>query len=458
MRTVPATRGPPLLYCSEMRTRPFSPAARVRPAPAFWLAAVGGLVLAACPGCQSGPGATGAPAPPAAGLPMSDAEGVQRCLDGMGKAVAAGDSDGYLGHIARRSAFFLVEQREWAKDLTRAETRPASFTAKATGPGASATQKLTLVGADGKPAPTDVEVWTGPVRFEWEMPTAGPAKLPSSKTAVEFEARFYRAPEDGAWRYAGEALETLESPNAVIYYPKGAERAARHIAEGFPAAKKHDDEFFGKNIDRVEEIRLYDRRDVLQFSVYPSMFQTDTTLSGWSEAGQSIKFMTTYARDVRGWTAAFAHEYGHVATWEMGEKASAMPWWVQEGVAEMAAEAFTGGRGRIDKVMVRWAKDKKLAEWMQISDYRTTDQGMRLHPYHQGHHMVGFVSDTFGAEKRIAWLQKMADGADVEKATAKVLGLTFAELDAKWREHVAGLVAKAAEQDASKADGKAEAK
>ena len=291
-----------------------------------------------------------------------------------------------------------------------------------------ATQTLAMVGADGRPAATDVLVWTGPVRFEWEMPTAGPAKLASKKTSVEFEARFYRVGEQDGWRYAGEALETLETPSAVIYYPKGAEKAARHIAEGFPEAKKHDDEFFGKKIERVEEIRLYDRRDVLQFSVYPSMFQTDTTLSGWSEAGQSIKFMTTYARDVRGWTAAFAHEYGHVATWEMGERASNMPWWVQEGVAELAAEAFTGGRGRIDRVMVRWAKEKKLAEWLQISDYRTTDQGMRLHPYHQGHHMVGFVSDTYGAEKRVAWLQRMADGADLEKATAKVLGLEFAEV------------------------------
>lgn len=411
----------------------------------FRSVAVGGLALAGL-GCQSTPAPSGAPAPPRAVQPGMAEATVQACLDAMAAAVVRGDVEAYLGRVAARSPFFLVEQREWAKDLTKAETRPTAFTAKAMGPGAVG---MFRVGA------AEMSSWTGEVVFEWEMPTEGPAKA-GKKASVKFEARFLRRDDGDVWRYAGEALEVLETPHAVIHYPKSGEKAAKAIAEGFPAAKKHDDAFFGKAIDRVEEIRLYDRRDVLQFSVYPSMFQTDTTLSGWSEAGQSIKFMTTYARDVRGWTAAFAHEYGHVATWEMGEKASNMPWWVQEGVAELAAEEFTGGRGRIDRVMVRWAKENNLPDWPAISDYRSTDQKLRLHPYHQGQHMVGFITDRYGAEKRVAWLAAMAAGADVEKATARVLGLPFAELDAAWRAHVAELVKKSDEAKAQpeKAPGK----
>jgi hypothetical protein len=355
---------------------------------------------------------------------------IQAALDAMSKAVLAGDPKAYADCIAPRSPFFTVEQAEWAKDLLKPETRPVAFTATVT--------------ADGT---VDGNGWFGPVRFAWTMPTTGEAKT-SKEAAVEFDILMTHT-GDGFWKYAGEAMDALDAdPKAVratIHYPKGAKTpppAARQIAQAFPIAKAHVDEFFGQAIDRVEEIRLYDRRDVLQFSVYPSMFQTDTTLSGWSETGQSIKFLTNYARDEKGWTAAFAHEYGHVATWNLGDKAAAMPWWVQEGIAELAAETYTGGRARIDPIIVAWAKRDGLATWDELADYRKTPQDKRRHPYHQGHHMVGFIHDTFGREKCIAWITSMAKGSSVDQAAREVLAQPFADLDRAWREHVAALVAK----------------
>lgn len=371
----------------------------------------------------------------------SPREQIQAALDAMGKAVLAGDAAAYAKTIATplaRSTFFTVEQQEWAKDLTKPETRPVAFTATVTEEGT-----VTTV-----PGQTGAERWVGAVRFAWTMPTTGEAKR-SKDATVQFEAAFVRnVSGDGehAWKYAGEAMETLDADpkttHATIFHPKGAKTPAEQIAKAFPLAKAHVDEFFGKAIDRVEEIRLYDRRDVLQFSVYPSMFQTDTTLSGWSETGQSIKFLTNYARDEKGWTAAFAHEYGHVATWNLGEKAAAMPWWVQEGIAELAAEAYTGGRARIDPIITGWAARNGLATWDELADYRKTPQDKRRHPYHQGHHMVGFVFDTHGREKCIAWITAMARGRSVDEATRETLNTGFADLDRAWRDHVAALVAR----------------
>ena len=47
--------------------------------------------------------------------------------------------------------------------------------------------------------------------------------------------------------------------------------------------------------------------------------------------------------------------------------------------------------------------------------------------------MVMFVADEFGDDKRMAWARAMAQGQSLDEATREVLGLSFEELDQKWR-------------------------
>lgn len=349
--------------------------------------------------------------------------GVLAACTRLSSAVAAGDADRYLESVDRANPFFEAEQLDWAKDIAsrtpeRFEFTPIFGIAPATRP-------------DGSVEFT--------VRVSWTMPTTGPANVPERSTAVEFRAMFTE--RDGSWRYAGEALEELKTSAAVIRYPKGHDDTARDIAAAFPRAKRHVDEGFGLAIDRVEQITLYDSRAVLQFTVYPSMFQTDTTLSGWSEPGQSIKFLTNYTRGQAGWTAAFAHEYGHVATWEIGPHAASMPWWVQEGVAELASEAFMASwlRERPGRTVRELAAKGELPTWDRLSDYRTVEADLRLLPYLQGHHFIGWLSERRGRDARNRWLGLMArDGKPLDEATLEAFGEPFADLDLAWRRAVAG--------------------
>jgi hypothetical protein len=48
--------------------------------------------------------------------------------------------------------------------------------------------------------------------------------------------------------------------------------------------------------------------------------------------------------------------------------------------------------------------------------------------------MIGYLSDRFGREKRTAWLRLLAHGATLEDATTQALGVTWASIDADWRE------------------------
>ncbi|MBL8760636.1 MAG: hypothetical protein JNL50_04970, partial [Phycisphaerae bacterium] len=221
----------------------------------------------------------------------------------------------------------------------------------------------------------------------------------------------------------------------VRYLADAARPAAELVHRVFPDAKAHVDEGFGiagtPSAKKHQVIKLYDDMEHLKATVYLSM--PDPVLGGWNESGESIKFLSNYAHDDRGWTRAFAHEYGHVATWELGERASELPWWVAEGAAELAAEKWDKP-GSNDRHVRKIARDGKLAAWIEIASYHKARQEVKYLAYVQGHHLMGYVSDTFGREKRNAWIAAAASGKPIDEATRVALGMSFDDLDRAWRD------------------------
>jgi hypothetical protein len=128
-----------------------------------------------------------------------------------------------------------------------------------------------------------------------------------------------------------------------------------------------------------------------------------------------------------------AHEFGHVCTFEMGDKATKMPWWTAEGAAELAAEAFAGGGAGLDQTMRTWSRAGRLADWDKMHDFRTTPRDVQMNVYRQGHHMVAYVSQRFGRTPRNNWIRALTQGRTLDEASQEALGLGFAELDAQWR-------------------------
>lgn len=343
---------------------------------------------------------------------------VESVLAEMERAALAGDSQAYLSRVAQDDARFAMEMSNWAADLTR--NTPRFF-------------ELEIVedGAVFDP---------GRAEFELKVRYSVPVAVDPGDRSVVKDARFptvvFEKAPDGVWRYRGEKWSVLQGEGFEVRYTGDFENVARLVVEAFPIARRHDDEGFEIPGTPHQIIKLYNDMEHLKATVYLSM--PDPVLGGWNEAGESIKFLTRYARDVKGWTRAFAHEYGHVATWEMGPKAGNMPWWVQEGVAELAAEAFDGGRrdgGRSanDTYIRKRAVAGTLADWEAIADYRTAAQPVKHLAYLQGHHMIGYISDRWGRSGRNRWLRSMAAGKSVDEATREVFGMTFPELDGAWR-------------------------
>lgn len=379
-----------------------------------------GLLLVAMPG-----GARGANPP----VRRSDLQGqtraaIEAALASMASAAVRGDAGGFLEHVDFIEPQFEREMRNMAKDLslhtpTRVEFRLADAGAiRSDDQGERAHVAFTI----------DYDM---PFDQNGRRMTGEPRHVRAAYPVCEF-----RRDAAGRWRFAGEVWTTIHGAGYEVRYLDDQSRATAEIVDRvFPIAKAHDDEGFGiagtPAAARHQIIKLYESMDHLKATVYLSM--PDPVLGGWNESGESIKFLSNYAGDDRGWTRAFAHEYGHVATWALGDRASELPWWVAEGAAELAAEQWDAP-GSNDRFVRRLAASGKLAAWDDIASYHDTRQEVKYLAYVQGHHLMGYVSEQFGRERRNAWIAAAAGGKTIDEATRQALAMSFDELDRRWRD------------------------
>lgn len=347
-------------------------------------------------------GAEAKPAP----LPAPDADVAKLnvLIERMTRAVLATDIAGYMACVDKADPVFLQEQKNWAKDLERKPV--GEFSIK----------------AENFRAENEGEV-IADLTMNWKIKDGGAARF------LKYAGRF--VDRKGEWLYAGEHWKVMEREGVRVFFDAGRENIATMICEIMPDIRKHVHEGFALTIGRVQEIKLYSSMAHLQQSIYLSY--TDG-LSGWNEPGESIKMIASAHPDKEGMTSVLAHEYGHVCTFELGPRANDAPWWVLEGVAELSSESYDDNGQFAQRAVRRMAKNGRLRDWASLSDFHNTKQADMQMVYTQGHAMLGYISERFGREKRIAWLKAMATGSSIDDASKAIFDLSFAELDAQWRE------------------------
>jgi hypothetical protein len=351
-------------------------------------------------------------APLATAAPPAKAE-IDHTLEAMSAAAIAGDKPTFLAYVDTTEPYFAQEEAAWCNDLAKRKPVEVRF----------------ALADDPVPALSD-NVVRGTLVVHYKSQAGAATK----GTQAQWPAVFVR--KGDRWLYAGEDWKTLEGDGFVVKFFPGSEHIAEMVLKAFPVARAHDDEGFGVTT-KPQQIKLFKSMDHLKATVY--LNQPDPVLMGWNEPGESIKFMENYATTVERWTAAFAHEYGHVATWEYGKAIKDAPWWVSEGVAELAAEDFLpGSREALDREIKGKAKAGELVPWEKMADYDLAEQSVKHMAYHQGHHMLGYISERWGREGRQKWLRAMGAGKTLDQATRDVMGMPFDDLDKAWRASLDG--------------------
>lgn len=328
---------------------------------------------------------------------------VEVTMRAMAAAAVAGDAEAYLVNVWEGDPLFLNEQKYFANDLRK---KPA------------AEVLITL----GEFEVGDGSI-RGPITWAWTMPERKPR-------TVTFKGRFVQ--DGAAWKYAGETWDQSNAEGVEVLHDPGLEDLAARTAEAFVAIRRHVEEGFDLSdaplATRTQQIKIYGSMKHLQASI---CLGYETPLGGWNEPGEPIKLLASNRTSPAELRRLLAHEYGHVATFELGPKANSMPWWALEGVAELAGEKY--GTGRSDGVVRAWAKAGRLPPFADISDFDITPAKNHGFVYAMGHHMISFISERFARTGRNRWLSAMANGRSIDEASIEVFSIDFATLEREWK-------------------------
>jgi len=372
-------------------------------------------------------------APAAAAVSADQIALVRELVATMQTTTAAGDAAGYLALVDRAEHEWWHEQQAWAKDI--ASKTPVAMTI-------TAGDDWSLTTYDGVPAVEVSLAWRWTPKADdrvasepKEGETAAPRQEPKERE-LTFRARFVE--RDGGLRYAGEAWQTVEREGVIVAFDPGLEDSAAAAAEAFAKIRSGVERELGVEggaiATRTQRIKLYGSMRHLQHSIYPSYV---FGLSGWNEPNESIKALTKPGATEKSFIGLLAHEYGHVASFELGPKANLMPWWTLEGVAELMVDPHDASLAERSRRQVRgWAKEGTLTELAELADFEKVPLKLHGRVYRQGHDMVLFVTQQYGRERRNAWLAAMSQGKTIDVASSEVLGTEWPAVEQAWHEAV----------------------
>jgi hypothetical protein len=334
--------------------------------------------------------------------------GVRRTVAAMETAVARADSGAFMALMETADPVFAEEQRKWARDL---RTRPVESIDLRTG---------------GPPRPEADGFWTLPLTVAWTLPGS------DKRREVTYDARFRPVGlPDGAWLYAGRVWDERHEGGVRILVhpgdPNGAEMAD-YLTERVGTIRESVEAELEAVLSAEPTIKIYPDMASLQASI--ALSYTDS-LGGWNEPGESIKLLGRPGFAGPRMEPTVAHELGHAVSFEYGPHVITAPWWVLEGIAEIAGDPF---RTRpLDQAAPRLARRGELIDFARLSDFRGEAMNYGRQVYTQGRSMLAYIGQRWDRTTRNNWIRAMARGQTLDQATRSVLGLGFEDLDRDWR-------------------------
>lgn len=332
---------------------------------------------------------------------------IRSTLAAMEAAIARADSGAYMAQVDTADSVFAEEQRKWARDL---RTRPVT--------------SISLL-----PAGTlhfDGEQWVLPLEFAWRLPGE------DTERRVVHNAVFRPIGlPDGVWVYAGRVWDERHDGGVrIMVHPEDTDGAemADYLAGRIGSIRESVEAELEETLNAEPTIKIYPDMASLQASI--ALSYTDP-LGGWNEPGESIKLLSRPGYAGPRMEPTVAHELGHAVSFEYGPHVITAPWWVLEGIAEIAGDAFR--TRRLDGVAPRMAQRGELIDFDRLSDFRGEAMNYGRQVYTQGRSMLVYIGQRWDRTTRNNWVRAMGRGETLDQATQTVLGLSFAQLDTDWR-------------------------
>jgi len=339
---------------------------------------------------------------------------LNRVIAQMEQAVLAGDSEKYMTYISEADPVFWTEQSRWAKDWQDHQLRAFNLSLSGinTISDTEATARLTMI-------------WS-----QRDSTDAGSA----GGTTVSVVFRH----EGGLWRLGGELWQTFDVEGIRFYYFANDilnNRAqADAVKEYLPGIYTRVTREFDFVPEQTAHIKMYESIPTMQNMTRLSM----SRISLWNEPGEAIK-ITLGPSNTPPQEVDVAREFTRFVLYEMaGGTHGNFPWWLEEGIAEYGSSLFRtlSQRNRVLKQIAGLAEpndegEMRLVDWEALQT--APDPSQLEIARNQAYTLVQYVTQTYGTEKRNAWIKAIATEQTLEEATEAHLGVSFEDLNAVWQ-------------------------
>jgi len=349
--------------------------------------------------------------------PAGDVElDLNRLVARMELAVRDGDLDTYLSYLWPEDPVFLADHTAWARDW---KDHPL------------AVFDMAIFSIQSQSDTTA----TARVSISWRQKgftgngSAGGATV---------SAIFHRQGDE--WFFGGEDWQLLDAEQIRLYYFASGildnTGQATIVAGYLPSIYTVLTREFGFVPDHIAHVKLYDTAVTLQNWTRLSM----PDLEVWNVPGESIKiplgpnYIPPPEED-------FAREYTRFLLYEMsGGTTDRFPWWLEEGITRYGGALFQtlSQRNRTLKRIAARAlapetSDERLFDWDALETRPSLLASDMEIAAGQAYTLVQYVTETYGAAARNAWIRDIATQSTVEEACQADLGISLADLDAQWR-------------------------
>ena len=334
-------------------------------------------------------------------------EEVRAVASSLERAVLERDEAKFLNTVDPKDENFMQEQKQWFNHL---EMFPAhSFTLQLSSLNVSRSKVVANLS------------------MAWSL-----EGQPGNQT-VTYEAAFIE--REGRWFFSGPNFQIIMGKQFVIhYYPQHRDLANAVIERLDSVLRSASEElnYYPKN--RIN-LNLYPDEDLLKSSINLAY---NSSISGWTEPGESIKIVIRSSGDAEDMKPILAHEITHSLMYEMVGGHGDIPWWLDEGVARYASTPFEPSNiMELRELELKEQVSKNMIlSWSELADKQSLPQETYRLGYVQGWSFVSYVTGQFGRDARNSWLKAVGSN-NIESATLQVFGMTFQELDSDWRSFIA---------------------
>jgi hypothetical protein len=323
---------------------------------------------------------------------------IENVVRQMKQAIQARDERAYSSLVDWSDPVFALEHRRWMQDWVENGATINELSVSSIRLSDEATVHATL-------------------KLSW----TGPSGLQRADWSVVFRKSNER------WLYAGERWIDLRSPQGLVRVAPGLETQGQEIAVALPGVLEHVQTSFGRRFERPIQVKLYASSQAITSSVSLNA----PLFGGWNEPGEALK-MTARRNGIS--LATLAHEATHHMIFEFDPN-DTVPWWLHEGMSEYVSSKYwdDARAERVLETVKAWARAGRLADWARMTVYKTTPLELWDYVYAQGYAMTRYLTETYGASKRNAWLENIAALKDVSKAATDVFAKDFVTIDLEFR-------------------------